>query len=106
MPNHLGKVAAEGMPTFNRSEIMKAAWATWNAFYDARPHLVRGFEIEEFGFYLSVAWRNAREAAMTAKARRAASIRREIDALKFKPFRINIEPRRRALEAELALLAE
>lgn len=91
---------------FDPSEIMKAAWALWRAHYDARPHLKREFNIEEFGFYLSVAWRNAREAMMTTKARRVASIRHEIDDLKHKSFRINIEPRHRALEAELISLAE
>ncbi|GLS29317.1 hypothetical protein SAMN04488498_113121 [Mesorhizobium albiziae] len=84
---------------FDRSEIMKAAWALWSAHYDAHPNLAREFEIEEFGFYLSVAWRNARDAAMTGTAKRRASISREIDQ------RVDIERRRRELDAELASIA-
>ena len=89
---------------FNRSEIMKAAWAMWRAHYDARPHLRREFEIEEFGFYLAVAWRNAKQAQMTPAARRLEVVKAELDGLKFKPLRIDIASRRRSLETELAEL--
>ena len=93
------------MTTYNRSEIMKAAWSLWRTHYDARPHLKREFEIEEFGFYLAVAWRNAKEALMTATQRRKAAIAAEIDGLKFRSLRVDTQLRRRVLEAELASLA-
>jgi hypothetical protein len=93
-----------GCRMFNRSEIMKAAWAMWNSHYDARPHLERGFEIEEFGFYLSIAWRNAKEAAMSAKEARSAAIAREIENLKFASLRIDVEAKRQRLSAELAAI--
>ena len=59
---------------FNRSEIMKSAWAMWNAHYASRPWIVRKFDRAEFGFYLATAWRIAREARMTAIEARATSI--------------------------------
>lgn len=89
---------------FNRSEIMKAAWARWNSHFAARPHLVRKFNRSEFGFYLAQAWRAAKAAQMTASESRADRIAVEIDRLKYQSSRVNIEPRRRALEAEAAAL--
>ncbi|QKC81543.1 hypothetical protein [Mesorhizobium sp. NZP2077] len=90
---------------FNRSEIMKAAWAKWNAHFDARAHLARKLNRSDFGFYLAQAWREAKAAGMTDAATRAERIAIEIDRLKYQSSRINIEPRRRQLETELAALA-
>ncbi|QKD01479.1 hypothetical protein [Mesorhizobium loti] len=90
---------------FNRSEIMKAAWAKWNAHFAARPHLVRKLSRSDFGFYLAAAWREAKIAQMTATERRADNIATKIDRLKYQSSRVNIEPRRRQLETEFAALA-
>jgi hypothetical protein len=88
-----------------RSEIMKAAWAKWNAHFNARPHLARKLNCSDFGFYLACAWREAKAATMTATEVRADRIAVEIDRLKYQSARVNIEPRRRVLETELAALA-
>ncbi|RWO75946.1 MAG: hypothetical protein EOS18_28125 [Mesorhizobium sp.] len=90
---------------FNRSEILKAAWAKWNAHFAARPPLARKLNRADFGFYLAAAWREAKAAQMTAPERRADRIAVEIDRLKYQSFHVNIEPRRRQLETELAALA-
>lgn len=90
---------------FNRSAIMKAAWAKWNAHFAARPHLARKRNRSDFGFYLAAAWREAKTAQMTATERRADSITTEIEHLKYQSSCVNIEPRRRQLETELAALA-
>jgi monomeric isocitrate dehydrogenase len=87
---------------FNRSEIMKAAWATYRA--SRRPWLNLGFEREEFAFHLQVAWHNAKVAAMTPTQQRIHAVERELDDLMYKPLRIDIATRRRALETELARL--
>ena len=89
----------------NLSQIMKAAWAKWNAHFDARPHLTRKLNRADFGFYLSAAWHEAKAAQMTATQRRADRIAPEIDRLKYQSLRVNIEPRRRQLETELAAFA-
>lgn len=84
---------------FNRSEIMKAAHCYAQA-YKGRDW--------SYSFLLSAglkaAWAEAK-CGLTASQRRADAIRAEIGALKFKSFNVNIEPRRRALEAELSSLA-
>jgi len=90
---------------FNRSKIMKAAWALWNGHYNARPHLERGFEIEEFAFYLSIAWRNAKEAAMSAKQARAAAIAREIENLKYTTLRTDVDAKRQRQRLTTELVA-
>lgn len=90
---------------FNRSEIMKAAWAKWNARFAARPHLARKLNRSDFGFYLAQAWREAKATGMTVTEARADRIAVQIDHLKYQSFRVNIEPRRRQLENELAALA-
>ncbi|RWK54299.1 hypothetical protein [Mesorhizobium sp.] len=89
----------------NRSGIMKAAWAKWTAHFAARPHMARKLNRADFGFYLAAAWHEAKAAQMTAPERRADRITVEIDRLKYQSFRVNIEPRRRQLETELAVLA-
>jgi hypothetical protein len=90
---------------FNRSAIMKAAWEMWSDFYENRPHIKRELVRSDFAFYLAVAWRNAKAELKTEGERRADAIRAEIAALPYKPLRIDIEPRRRTLETELAAIA-
>lgn len=89
---------------FNRSEIMKAAWAAYRLSF-TRPWIKAPFSRSNFSFCLACAWRKAREALMPAKEVRADRIREQIDLLKYKSLRINIEPKRMALERELAALA-
>ncbi|UDL87030.1 hypothetical protein LGH82_17580 [Mesorhizobium sp. PAMC28654] len=91
--------------TFDRSAIMRAAWAKLNAHLDRRPHLARNFNRADFGFYLACAWREAKAAVMPEAESRADRIAMQIDRLKYQSSRVNIEPRRRQLETELAALA-
>lgn len=89
----------------NRSEIMKAAWAAYNRFWDNRPWLTKRFDRAAFNFALTVAWRDAKRAVMAPVARRADELRTELARLPYKSAHINIEPMRRALQAELCALA-
>ena len=90
---------------FNRSAIMKAAWEMWSDFYENRPHIKRKLVRSDFAFYLAVAWRNAKAEMQTEAENRENAIRAEIAGLPYKPLRIDIEPRRRALETELTAIA-
>jgi hypothetical protein len=74
------------------------------SFRQPPPHLPRRFNHDDFSFYLSVAWRNAKMAALSSTERQITVVREELDGLKFKPLRIDIATRRRSLEAELAAL--
>ncbi len=89
---------------FNRSEIMKAAWRHYRTTF-TRSWIKAPVDRAKFAFCLACVWQRAKEALMTPQDRRADAIRGQIDALKYKSFQINIEPRRLALERELASLA-
>lgn len=94
---------------FNRSEILKAAWAetrrrrTFNGkFYFCR---------KAFSEAMKKAWFEAKRAAgaltvaEVAKADRAEAIRGQIETLSYKSLRYDIGAQRRHLEAELSALA-
>ena len=110
MPNALVPAAAGGMPKFNRSQIMKAAWAHYRravAYVASNPYL-RG-TIVRFGDCLKAEWKHAK--AQAAKAKLDAAVVARIDALKAeiltldcKPFGVRIGAERAALSAELAKL--
>lgn len=110
MPNAPVPATAGGMPKFNRSEIMKAAWAHYRraqAYVASNPYL-RG-SIVRFGDCLKAEWKHAK--AQVAKAKLDAAVVARIDALKAeiltldcKPFGVRIGAERRALVVELAKL--
>ena len=87
----------------NRSQIMQTAWTTYRAWFAARNRPFK-FNRSDFAVYLAAAWRTARAAQMTATEARADRIRLEIDALRFKAARINVDAARQRLTAELAAL--
>jgi hypothetical protein len=107
MPNTPVPAAGEAMPrpSFNLSEIMKDAWASYNRHYAARPWIKRVFKRQDFAFYLACAWNRARRAAMSAVERKRDQIEKEIAGLQYKPARYDIGTIRRKLETELACLA-
>ncbi|EYR84255.1 hypothetical protein SHLA_14c000370 [Shinella sp. DD12] len=110
MPNAPVPATAGGMPKFNRSEIMKAAWAHYRravAYVASNPYL-RG-SVVRFGDCLKAEWKHAK--AEAAKAKRDAAVLARIAALKseilnldYKPFGIRIGAERRALVVELSKL--
>ena len=110
MPNTPVPAAAGGMPKFNRSEIMKAAWAHYRraqAYVASNPYL-RG-TLVRFGDCLKAEWKHAK--ALVAKAKLDAAVVARIDALKAeiltldcKPFGVRIGAERCALVVELAKL--
>lgn len=110
MPNAPVPAAAGGMPKFNRSQIMKAAWAHYRravAYVASNPYL-RG-TVVRFGDCLKAEWKHAK--ATVAKAKLDAAVVARIDALKAeiltldcKPFGVRIGAERCALVAELATL--
>jgi hypothetical protein len=97
------KIKPAADASFDRAAVMASAWKQYRAMF------ARGgkepFSRENFAYCLRCAWMRAKEALMPVNERRALAIRDEIDRLKYKSFHINIEPRRRALEAQLAALA-
>lgn len=98
MPNPVVPANAGGMPKFDRAAIMREAHRYAQAY--------KGREWSYallMSWGLKAAWKNAKS-GLTPAQRRAEAIRAEIDALKYKSLQINIEPRRRALEKELATL--
>lgn len=90
-------------PKIDRRAILKSAWAQCKGWYERRGRAFK-FVKSEFQWALRCAWHDARLAMMTATERHIDSIKRQIAHLAFKPFRIDIEAQRRALEAELATL--
>lgn len=94
---------------FNRSEIMKAAWANCRRANTFNGRFI--FRRDRFAQALRQGWFDAKLAANTlpadavAKIDRADAIRSQIDALKYKSFQVNIEPTRQRLERELMQLA-
>lgn len=82
----------------NKSEIMKAAWATYKRDYAWRG----AFNRKMFARCLGIAWAYAKAAAQPITPKEV--IRQEIAFLSYKSARINTVPMQRALEAKLASL--
>lgn len=110
MPNAPVPAAAGGMPKFNRSQIMKAAWEHYRsakAYVATNPYL-RG-TVVRFGDCLKEEWKRAKAAAArkpvsAAVAARIAALKAEILVLDCRSFRYSIGAERDALSAELAKL--
>ncbi len=93
----------EGKRMFNLSSIMNEAWGSYRRSYNKRPT----FQRSTFNWLLMLAWKRAKDAAMRASNPALAKIealREQIEMLSYKPWRINIECRRRELEAKIASL--
>lgn len=111
MPNAPVPAAAGGMPKFNRSQIMRDAWAIYrNMTRTARPNTVAGRR-KWFANALRGAWEAVKQAAAEAlknasqrAADRLAALRTEILVLDCKPFGIRIGAERAALSVKLANL--
>lgn len=95
---------------FNRSEIMKAAWARFR--HTGRWEKTTEGRRKAFGLALWSAWacakaavERARLALLPVREREIARITSEIEALEYLPFAMSIAPRRAALEAQLSRLA-
>ncbi|WP_378947748.1 hypothetical protein [Mesorhizobium sp. ANAO-SY3R2] len=88
---------------------MKAAWRKCRAARTFNGKFL--FSRAAFAKALKEAWFEAKEQAgtlsqeQTQKAKRAATVRAEIDALQFKSFRYDTVSMRRALETQLAALS-
>jgi hypothetical protein len=95
---------------FNRSQIMKAAWAHYRsakAYVASNPYL-RG-TVVRFGDCLKDEWKRAKTQAAKAKCNAAAvaridALKAEILVLDCKPFGMRIRAERAALSMELAKL--
>lgn len=109
MPNTTVPANGGAMPAAkpNLTAIMRQAWAFYRNWHRVQEsiHGPRAFDRAEFAFKLQIAWHDAKLAAMPSVERRKAEIREEIASLSYKPARINIEPIRQRLEAELSTLA-
>lgn len=110
MPNAPVPASAGGVPKFNRSQIMRSAWAHYRsakAYVASNPYL-RG-TVVRFVDCLRDEWKRAK--AEAAKTRRDAAVAARINILKAeillldcKPFGIRIGAERAVLSTELAKL--
>lgn len=96
---------------FNRSEIMKAAWAHYRnakAYAAGNPFLTG--TVVRFGDCLKEEWRRAKAALTSIRAVSAAvseqvtALRNAIQNLNYKSFRYSITSERRILDAKLTAL--
>lgn len=85
---------------FDRSAIMKSAWASYK-----QVNAGRKFDRSDFAFRLACAWGRARAAAETPAQRRVNALKAELAGLSYKSFRINTAARETAIKAELAQYA-
>lgn len=99
--------------TFNRSEIMKAAWAICRRANTFNGRFVYGRRgPSEFAKALKQAWRDTKAAVgklapeQIVRDRRAATIRQQIDGLQWKSWRFDYAGARQRLETELAAVAD
>lgn len=99
MPNTAVPAAAGGMPKFDRCAIMQAAHQYVRA-YAGRDWTYR----QLLAWGLKTAWERAKD-GMTVEQRQIAALKAEADALTYKPARIDISSRRRAIEAQISALA-
>lgn len=111
MPNLIVPANAGGMPKFNRSKLMKAAWTIYRCMTrTARPSTVAGRR-RWFSDALRGAWEAAKLAAAEAvkteadrAADRRAELIRQLQTLDARSFRYSIIDERRALVCELSSL--
>jgi len=104
MPNTSVPATAEGLLKFDRAAIMQTAWRQYRISF-IRVWIKQPFNRSDFAFCLSRAWQQAREARMTARERRSASIRKQIEALQYKSLRYDIGTIRTRLETELTAIS-
>lgn len=111
MPNATVPAAAGRMPKFNRSQIMRDAWAIYRRMTrTACPSTAAGRR-KWFANALRGAWEAAKQTAAEAIKTPAERVAERVEALKAailtldcKPFGVRIGVERRALVAELATL--
>lgn len=91
---------------FNRSEIMKSAWARYHTVRcEAESRAVaKGFLKERFRNCLKAAWSVAKQRANNSQDR-IRSLQAEIFDLQFKSFRVDIAAERERLQSEIEALA-
>ncbi len=88
---------------FNLSAIMNEAWGTYRRSYSKRPT----FQRSTFNWLLMISWKRAKDASLRARnpiLAKIEALREQIEMLSYKPWRIDIESRRRGLEAKIASL--
>ena len=103
------------LPSLNRAQIMRVAWAKFKAKHTGRVggKMVFLFKVARWDWAncLRSAWAAAKEAARIAaipaevKAERIAYLRDQIERLDYLPFGMRVAPRRAAFEAEIQQLA-
>ncbi len=87
---------------FNLSAIMNEAWASYRRSYGNRA-----FKRSTFNWLLLLCWKRAKDTALRASnpiAARVQALREQIEMLSYKPWRVDIESRRREIERQIASL--
>lgn len=116
MLNHRVQAAAEGMPKFNLSQIMKDAWRRYRdirAQYGAWQ-IERGLVDGSFSACLKASWRNAKLAAaeaarqaqidalmLTPAGDRLRALNEALDQIQYLSFRYRAADHRAAIEREI-----
>ncbi len=87
---------------FNLSEIMNEAWASYRRQYSKRV-----FNRSTFNWLLMLSWKRAKDAALRASnpvLAKVEALREQIEMLSYKPWSIDIQSRRRDMEAQISRL--
>ncbi|MCB4917110.1 hypothetical protein LAV78_01040 [Brucella intermedia] len=88
---------------FNLSAIMNETWSTYRRSYSKRPT----FQRSTFNWLLMISWKRAKDAALHASNPVLATVealREQLEMLSYKPWRVDIESRRRQLEGQISRL--
>lgn len=92
---------------FDKAAILRAAWANYRRRHNTRAaiHGPQSFDRADFAFMLQIAWADAKHAALSPREQEIAVIRGELDALNYKPARVDTTAARMRLRARLSALA-
>lgn len=88
---------------FNLSVIMNEAWSSYRRSYSRRP----AFDRSIFNWLLMLSWKRSKNAALRASnpvLAKVEALREQIELLSYKPWTVDIQSRRRDMEAQIARL--
>ncbi|MGO1163519.1 hypothetical protein ACTOV4_16425 [Brucella sp. C7-11G] len=87
---------------FNLSAIMNEAWASYRRQYGKRA-----FKRSTFNWLLMLSWKRAKAAALRISnpvLAKVEALREQIELLSYKPWSVDIQSRRRDMEAQISRL--
>lgn len=87
---------------FNLSAIMSEAWASYRRQYGKRV-----FNRGTFNWLLMLSWKRTKDAALRISnpvLAKVEALREQIELLSYKPWSVDIQSRRRDMEAQISRL--